>query len=76
MSMAGHANILGLIPIMMATGTGADVIKRLAAPMVGEVFLAMLLTLLVSPAIYAFWRWHSDAKKLGIKREARGGDTL
>ena len=76
MSMAGHANILGLIPVMMATGTGADVMKRLAAPMVGGVFSAMLLTLLVSPAIYAFWQWHSDVKKLGNKREAIGGDTL
>ena len=44
--------------------------------MVGGVFSAMLLTLLVSPAIYAFWRRHSDVKKLGNKREAIGGDTL
>ena len=35
MAMAGLANILGLIPVMWATGTGADVMKRLAAPMVG-----------------------------------------
>ena len=50
--------------------------KRLAAPMVVGVFSAMLLTLLVIPAIYAFWRWHSDLKKLGNKRETIGGDTL
>jgi hypothetical protein len=35
MAMAGSANILGLITVMWATGTGADVMKRLAAPMVG-----------------------------------------
>jgi Cu(I)/Ag(I) efflux system membrane protein CusA/SilA len=66
MAMAGLANILGLIPVMWATGTGADVMKRLAAPMVGGVFSAMLLTLVVIPAIYVVWRWHSDVKMSGI----------
>jgi len=61
MSMAGLANILGLIPVMWATGTGADVMKRLAAPMVGGVFSAMLLTLFVIPAVYVLWRWRTDA---------------
>ncbi|GKS63292.1 hypothetical protein YTPLAS72_05960 [Nitrospira sp.] len=67
MTMAGSANILGLIPVMWATGTGADVMKRLAAPMVGGVLSAMLLTLLVIPAIYTFWRWHSDVKTWGTR---------
>jgi Cu(I)/Ag(I) efflux system membrane protein CusA/SilA len=57
MSMAGLANILGLLPVMWATGTGADVMKRLAAPMVGDVLSAMLLTLIVIPALYVIWRW-------------------
>lgn len=65
MAMAGSANILGLIPVMWATGTGADVMKRLAAPMVGGVLSAMLLTLFVIPAIYTFWRWHSEVKTRG-----------
>jgi Cu(I)/Ag(I) efflux system membrane protein CusA/SilA len=60
MAMAGLANILGLLPVMWATGTGADVMKRLAAPMVGGVLSAMLLTLVVIPALYAIWRWHTD----------------
>ncbi len=55
MAMAGLANILGLIPVMLASGTGADVMKRLAAPMVGGVASAMLLTLIVIPAVYVFW---------------------
>jgi len=67
MSMAGLANILGLIPVMWATGTGADVMKRLAAPMVGGVLSAMLLTLLVIPAIYVMWRWRAEVSK-GLTR--------
>ncbi len=54
MAMAGLANILGLIPVMWATGAGADVMKRLAAPMVGGVASAMLLTLFVIPAFILF----------------------
>jgi Cu(I)/Ag(I) efflux system membrane protein CusA/SilA len=63
MAMAGLANILGLIPVMWATGTGADLLKRLAAPMVGGVLSAMLLTLVVIPALYVIWRWHADVKR-------------
>jgi Cu(I)/Ag(I) efflux system membrane protein CusA/SilA len=63
MAMAGLANILGLIPVMWAAGTGADIMKRLAAPMVGGVLSAMLLTLVVIPALYLIWRWHADVKR-------------
>jgi Cu(I)/Ag(I) efflux system membrane protein CusA/SilA len=42
---------------MWATGTGADVMKRIAAPQVGGVFSAMILTLFVIPSIYVMWRW-------------------
>jgi Cu(I)/Ag(I) efflux system membrane protein CusA/SilA len=76
MAMAGLANILGLIPVMWATGTGADVMKRLAAPMVGGVASAMLLTLFVIPAIYTIWFWHTDVKKALHKTEIeQGGDA-
>jgi Cu(I)/Ag(I) efflux system membrane protein CusA/SilA len=67
MSMAGLANIFGLIPVMWATGTGADVMKRLAAPMVGGVCSAMLLTLFVIPAVYVLWRWQTEIKREGAK---------
>jgi len=60
--MAGLANILGLLSVMWTTGTGADVMKRLAAPMVGGVFSAMFLALLVIPAVRAIWRWHVELK--------------
>ena len=54
---------LGLIPILWATGTGSDVMKRIAAPMVGGIFTSFLLELLVYPAIYEVWKWHSLRKK-------------
>jgi Cu(I)/Ag(I) efflux system membrane protein CusA/SilA len=63
MMMAGLANILGLLPVMWATGIGADVMKRLAAPMVGGVFSALVLTLMIIPAIYVIWRWQMDMRE-------------
>lgn len=54
---------VGLLPLMWATGAGADVMKRIAAPMVGGVATSFLLELLVYPAIYEVWKWHSEVKK-------------
>ncbi len=53
----------GLVPIMWSTGTGADVMKRIAAPMIGGLFTSFLMELLVYPAIYLLWKWHSEVKK-------------
>jgi Cu(I)/Ag(I) efflux system membrane protein CusA/SilA len=55
--MTVAAIIGGLLPIMWTTGTGADVMKRIAAPMVGGMVSSTILTLLVIPAIYGMWRW-------------------
>jgi copper/silver efflux system protein len=55
---------IGLFPILWATGAGSDVMKRIAAPMVGGIFTSFLLELLVYPAIYEVWRWNTDVKKL------------
>jgi Cu(I)/Ag(I) efflux system membrane protein CusA/SilA len=57
---------VGLFPIMWATGAGSDVMKRIAAPMVGGIFTSFLLELLVYPAIYEVWRWNTVAKKLPV----------
>jgi len=46
----------GLVPIMWSTGAGADVMKRIAAPMIGGLFTSFLMELLVYPAIYLLWR--------------------
>lgn len=47
---------LGLVPIMWATGTGSDVMKRIAAPMIGGIFTSFVLELVVYPAVYEVWR--------------------
>ncbi len=54
--MTASAIILGLLPIMWSQGTGADVMKRIAAPMIGGMVTATVLTLLVIPVIYFIWR--------------------
>jgi Cu(I)/Ag(I) efflux system membrane protein CusA/SilA len=50
------AIIAGLAPILWSTGAGADVMKRIAAPMVGGMITSTLLTLVVIPAMYLLWR--------------------
>jgi Cu(I)/Ag(I) efflux system membrane protein CusA/SilA len=63
---------VGLFPIMWATGAGSDVMKRIAAPMVGGIFTSFALELLVYPAIYEVWRWHTAVKKLQSSRSYAG----
>ncbi|MBA3340316.1 MAG: efflux RND transporter permease subunit [Gemmatimonadaceae bacterium] len=54
--MTVTAIIAGLLPILWSEGAGADVMKRIAAPMVGGMVTSTLLTLLVIPAIYSLWK--------------------
>jgi Cu(I)/Ag(I) efflux system membrane protein CusA/SilA len=54
--MTVTAIMAGLVPILWSQGTGADVMKRIAAPMVGGMITSTVLTLLVIPAIYSLWR--------------------
>ena len=64
--MTASVIIAGLIPIMWSTGTGSDVMKRIAAPMVGGVVTSVIMELLVYPVIYEF------LKQKGLDRsEAR-----
>ena len=60
--MTAFTTFAALLPVMLATGTGADVMKRVAAPQVGGVFSAMMLTLFVIPPIYVMWRWWKERK--------------
>jgi Cu(I)/Ag(I) efflux system membrane protein CusA/SilA len=50
----------GLLPILFSTGSGADVMKRIAAPMLGGLFSSFALELLVYPAVFYLWRAHTD----------------
>jgi Cu(I)/Ag(I) efflux system membrane protein CusA/SilA len=61
--MTAMANMFGLLPIMWSTGVGAEVAKRIAAPMVVGAVTAILLVLLVYPAIYFLWKWHAEGKR-------------
>ena len=62
--MTVAAIIAGLLPIMLGSGTGSEVMRRIAAPMVGGMVSATLLTLLVIPAVFLIW------KKRGIRNSA------
>ena len=54
--MTAAAIIAGLMPILLGTGTGSEVMSRIAAPMVGGMVSATLLTLVVIPALFLLWR--------------------
>ena len=47
---------MGLVPIMWSSGTGSDVMRRIAAPMIGGIFTSFLMELLVYPVIYEIWK--------------------
>ena len=51
--------IAGLLPIMLGCGTGSVVMRRIAAPMVGGMISATLLTLVVIPAVFLIWKRHA-----------------
>jgi len=55
--------LAGLIPVMFSHGTGADVMKRIAAPMIGGVITSAILVLVIIPAIYMAWRGREFRKK-------------
>ena len=72
--MTVSAIIGGLLPIMWTTGTGADVMKRIAAPMIGGMVSTTVLTLLVIPVIYALWRW-GEVKRKRVFQDLGGKDA-
>nr|WP_277347470.1 efflux RND transporter permease subunit [Wenzhouxiangella sp. XN79A] len=56
---------LGLLPVMLTTGIGSDVMQRIAAPMFGGVFAVRLSALVVLPAAYPLWHGRSSAVRPG-----------
>ena len=61
--MTVATTMIGLIPIMWATGTGTDVMKRIAAPVIGGIVTSFILELVVYPPIYEIWKWNFEMKR-------------
>jgi copper/silver efflux system protein len=74
--MTVATTFIGLVPIMWATGTGSDVMKRIAAPMIGGIFTSFLLELVVYPAVYEIWKWHSEVKRTLSPESSQVGRPL
>ena len=66
--------IIGLVPVLWSTGTGADVMKRIAAPMVGGLVTSFLLELAVYPAIFAIWKGRRSDTDLLASTSDHGDD--
>jgi Cu(I)/Ag(I) efflux system membrane protein CusA/SilA len=74
--MTVTAAFMGLMPIMWSAYPGADLMKRVAAPMVGGLVTSFLLELLVYPAVYLLWRWHTEVKHAEAVRPPAGTAAL
>jgi Cu(I)/Ag(I) efflux system membrane protein CusA/SilA len=62
------STMAGLAPIMWSHGTGSQVMKRIAAPMIGGMVSATILTLIVVPAIYGIWKgWRLPDEEQELK---------
>ncbi|MDP3540953.1 MAG: CusA/CzcA family heavy metal efflux RND transporter [Elusimicrobiota bacterium] len=61
--MTVFTDFMGLMPVMWAIGTGADVMKRISAPIIFGLFTSFTMELVVYPAIFLLWKWHGDMKK-------------
>ena len=73
MMMTVASTVIGLLPILWGSGTGASVMKRIGAPMIGGMVTSTMLTLLVIPAVYSLWRERSLAR--AEVREFGGADV-
>jgi Cu(I)/Ag(I) efflux system membrane protein CusA/SilA len=73
-AMTVCAAFIGLLPIMWSTGTGADLMKRIAAPMVGGLVTSFAMELLVYPAIYYLWR-RKEVVDGPVTATRTGGET-
>ena len=60
--MTAATMIVGLLPLMWATGSGSDLMKRIAAPLLGGIVTSFLLELILYPLIYEKMKWHAELK--------------
>ncbi|MBC8514560.1 efflux RND transporter permease subunit [bacterium] len=61
-AMTSTVTLVGLLPLMFSTGAGSDVMRRIAAPMVGGIITTTLMILLVFPSIFVVWKWWSEVR--------------
>jgi len=61
--------LFGLLPIMWSAGAGGDVMKRIAAPMIGGILTSFLMELIIYPPVFAIWKWNYEVKP-ALKKEA------
>ena len=54
--------LFGLLPIMWSVGAGGDVMKRIAAPMIGGIITSFLMELIIYPPVFAIWKWNFEVK--------------
>jgi Cu(I)/Ag(I) efflux system membrane protein CusA/SilA len=60
--------LFGLLPIMWSVGAGGDVMKRIAAPMIGGILTSFLMELIIYPPVFAIWKWNYEVKP-ALKKE-------
>jgi Cu(I)/Ag(I) efflux system membrane protein CusA/SilA len=70
--------MIGLVPLLWSQGAGADVMKRVAAPMVGGLFTSAFLTLEIIPVVYTWWRWRDwrRGRRAGAEQALAAGGAV
>jgi Cu(I)/Ag(I) efflux system membrane protein CusA/SilA len=76
MMMTVASTVVGLLPILWGSGTGASVMKRIGAPMIGGMVTSTMLTLLVIPAVYSLWRERETASSAVRRSGVRSDNDL
>ncbi len=76
-AMTVMAAMMGLLPIMWSMGTGADLMKRIAAPMIAGLVTSFIMELLVYPVIYALWKWWGEVRpKIRAAAQATSAESM
>ena len=70
--MTVFTDFLGLMPVMWAIGPGADLMKRIAAPLIFGLLTSFTMELVVYPAIFLLWKWHGEMRKGTVVPDAAG----
>ncbi|MHB8973891.1 MAG: efflux RND transporter permease subunit [Pirellulaceae bacterium] len=76
-AMTVMAAMMGLLPIMWSMGTGADMMKRIAAPMIGGLVTSFIMELLVYPVVYALWKWWGEVRpKIHVAAQSTSAEAM